>query len=41
LPSSCTILIIGAGPAGSACARVLAQAGVDVVLVDQQPQGRD
>ena len=40
-PSSCTVLIIGAGPAGSACARVLAQAGVDVVLVDQQPQGRD
>lgn len=41
LPQACEVLIIGAGPAGSACARVLAQAGVDVVLVDQQPQGRD
>lgn len=40
-PSNCSTLIIGAGPAGSACARVLAQAGLDVVLVDQQPQGRD
>ena len=37
----CTVLIIGAGPAGSACARVLAQAGVEVLLIDQQPQGRD
>jgi geranylgeranyl reductase family protein len=35
------VLIIGAGPAGAACARVLAQAGVDVWLVDQHPQGRD
>ena len=35
------VLIIGAGPAGSACARVLALAGVDVLLVDQHPQGRD
>ncbi|MEO6278907.1 geranylgeranyl reductase family protein [Roseateles sp.] len=35
------VLIIGAGPAGSACARVLAQAGLDVLLVDQHPQGRD
>lgn len=37
----CEVLIIGAGPAGSACARVLAQAGVDVLLVDQHPAGRD
>lgn len=35
------VLIIGAGPAGSAAARVLAQAGLDVLLIDQQPQGRD
>ncbi len=35
------ILIIGAGPAGSACARWLAQAGRDVLLVDQHPLGRD
>ena len=41
LPTRCTILIIGAGPAGSAAAQVLAQAGRDVLLVDQHPQGRD
>lgn len=41
LPASCDILIIGAGPAGSAAARELARAGLDVVLVDQYPQGRD
>lgn len=35
------VLIIGAGPAGSACARVLARAGVQVLLVDQHPAGRD
>ncbi len=35
------VLIIGAGPAGSACARVLARAGIDVLLVDQHPAGRD
>ncbi|MFG6468143.1 NAD(P)/FAD-dependent oxidoreductase [Roseateles sp. BYS87W] len=35
------VLIIGAGPAGSACARVLAQAGQAVLLVDQHPAGRD
>ncbi|MBV8122580.1 MAG: geranylgeranyl reductase family protein [Burkholderiaceae bacterium] len=38
---SCHTLVIGAGPAGSAAARMLAQAGVDVLLVDQQPMGRD
>ena len=37
----CDILIVGAGPAGSACARVLAQAGLAVRLVDQHPAGRD
>jgi len=41
IPAFCEVLVIGAGPAGSAAARVLAQAGVDVLLVDQQPQGRD
>ena len=33
--------MIGAGPAGSACARLLAQAGVDVVLADQHNFPRD
>ena len=37
----CDVAIIGAGPAGSAAARLLAQAGLDVLLVDQQPPGRD
>ena len=35
------VLIIGAGPAGSACARVLAHSGLTVRLVDQHPPGRD
>ncbi|RZJ10103.1 MAG: geranylgeranyl reductase family protein [Rubrivivax sp.] len=35
------VLVIGAGPAGSACARTLARAGARVLLVDQHPAGRD
>ncbi len=35
------VLIIGAGPAGSACARVLARGGLRVRIVDQHPHGRD
>ena len=38
---SVEVLIVGAGPAGSACARLLARAGVDALLVDQHPPGRD
>ena len=34
--SGCEILVVGAGPAGSACAIQLARAGHDVLLVDQQ-----
>ncbi len=41
LPSQCEVLVIGAGPAGSACARMLAEAGVDVVLADQHAFPRD
>jgi geranylgeranyl reductase family protein len=40
-PLDCDVLIVGAGPAGSACARTLARAGVRVQLVDQHPAGRD
>jgi geranylgeranyl reductase family protein len=38
---SAQILVIGAGPAGSAAALSLARAGTDVVLVDQHPFPRD
>lgn len=41
LPSDCDVLIVGAGPAGSAAAQVLARAGLDVVLVDQHAFPRD
>jgi flavin-dependent dehydrogenase len=41
LPGACEVLVIGAGPAGSACARTLARAGVDVVLADQHAFPRD
>jgi geranylgeranyl reductase family protein len=41
LPTSCDVLVVGAGPAGSACAQVLARAGLDVVLADQHAFPRD
>lgn len=41
LPASCDVLVIGAGPAGSAAAMTLARAGIDVVLVDQHAFPRD
>ena len=41
LPSRCDVLVVGAGPAGAACALWLARAGVDVVLVDQHDFPRD
>lgn len=41
LPPNCDVLIIGAGPAGSAAARTLALAGWQVVLVDQHSFPRD
>jgi len=37
----CDVLVVGAGPAGSACAQRLARGGVDVVLVDQHTFPRD
>ena len=39
--NACDVLVIGAGPAGSACAHVLAGAGLDVLLVDQHAFPRD
>ncbi len=41
LPSQTQILVIGAGPAGSAAARLLAEQGKQVVMIDQQQIGRD
>ncbi len=40
-PTHCDVLVVGAGPAGSACAQWLARQGVQVVLVDQQAFPRD
>lgn len=40
-PTACDVLVIGAGPAGSACAHQLARAGHDVVFVDQQDFPRE
>lgn len=41
LPAACDVLIVGAGPAGSAAALTLARAGLDVVLIDQHSFPRD
>ena len=41
LPASCDVLVIGAGPAGSAAAQTLAKAGLQVLLVDQHDFPRD
>ena len=40
-PSHCDVLVVGAGPAGSACALWLARQGQQVVLVDQHDFPRD
>jgi menaquinone-9 beta-reductase len=37
----CDVLVVGAGPAGSACAQALARAGSRVVLADQHDFPRD
>ena len=41
LPARCDVLVIGAGPAGSACAQLLARAGKNVLLIDQHDFPRD
>ena len=38
---SCDVLIVGGGPAGSACARKLVQAGMDVLVLDKSTFPRD
>jgi menaquinone-9 beta-reductase len=41
IPSSCDVLVVGAGPAGSACAQQLARSGFKPLLVDQHEFPRD
>ena len=38
---SCDVLIVGGGPAGSACARQLSRAGLDVLILDKSQFPRD
>lgn len=41
VPTACDVLVVGAGPAGSACAQALARAGHDVLLADRHAFPRD
>ncbi len=41
LPTHCDVLVIGAGPAGSACAQFLAAGGLHVLIADQHAFPRD
>jgi len=41
LPARCDVLVVGAGPAGSAAAQLLAGKGLHVLLVDQHDFPRD
>jgi menaquinone-9 beta-reductase len=41
LPAECDVLVVGAGPSGSACAQWLAARGLDVAMVDQHDFPRD
>lgn len=41
LPTETDVLVVGAGPAGSACAQQLARAGLQVLLADQHEFPRD
>jgi geranylgeranyl reductase family protein len=41
LPGRCDVLVVGAGPAGSACAQALARAGRQVLVADAQAFPRD
>jgi menaquinone-9 beta-reductase len=41
LPERCDVIVVGAGPAGAACAQLLARAGRSVVMVDAHAFPRD
>lgn len=41
LTASCEVLIVGGGPAGSTCARLLKRAGLDVLVLDKSEFPRD
>jgi geranylgeranyl reductase family protein len=41
ISQACEVLVVGAGPAGSACAQMLARTGLDVLLVDEHDFPRD
>jgi menaquinone-9 beta-reductase len=41
LPTRCDVLVVGAGPAGSACAQFLAAGGLHVLVADQHAFPRD
>lgn len=40
-PDRCDVLVVGAGPAGSACGQLLARAGLHTVLIDAHAFPRD
>ncbi len=39
--NTCDVVIVGGGPAGSTCAAVLCQAGLDVLIIDKAVFPRD
>jgi geranylgeranyl reductase family protein len=41
IASHCDVLIVGGGPAGSTCARLLVRAGLDVIVLDKAAFPRD
>jgi menaquinone-9 beta-reductase len=41
IPERCDVVVVGAGPAGAACAQLLARAGRDVLMVDAHAFPRD